>query len=79
MAATIQTNFRMRHSFGKIEHILEIPNLIDIQKRSYDKFLQTDVLRDERENIGLQGVFNSVFPIRDFNGAGHRYTPAAIA
>jgi len=68
MAATIQTNFRMRHSFGKIEHILEIPNLIDIQKRSYDKFLQTDVHRDERENIGLQGVFNSVFPIRDFNG-----------
>ena len=68
MAATIQTNFRMRHSFGKIEHILEIPNLIDIQKRSYDKFLQTDVPRDERENTGLQGVFNSVFPIRDFNG-----------
>jgi DNA-directed RNA polymerase subunit beta len=68
MAATIQTNFRMRHSFGKIEHILEIPNLIDIQKRSYDKFLQTDVSRDDRENTGLQGVFNSVFPIRDFNG-----------
>jgi len=39
MAATIQTNFRMRHSFGKIEHILEIPNLIDIQKRSYEKAL----------------------------------------
>jgi DNA-directed RNA polymerase subunit beta len=53
---TIQTNFRMRHSFGKIEHILEIPNLIDIQKRSYDKFLQTDVPRDDRENTGLQGV-----------------------
>ncbi len=68
MAATIQTNFRMRHTFGKIEHIIEIPNLIDIQKRSYDKFLQTDVSRDDRENIGLQGVFNSVFPIRDFNG-----------
>jgi len=68
MAATIQTNFRMRHSFAKIEHILEIPNLIDIQKRSYDKFLQTDVPRDDRDNTGLQGVFNSVFPIRDFNG-----------
>ena len=68
MAAMIQTNFRMRHSFGKIEHILEIPNLIDIQKRSYDKFLQTDVPRDDRANTGLQGVFNSVFPIRDFNG-----------
>ncbi|MDH3844774.1 MAG: DNA-directed RNA polymerase subunit beta, partial [Myxococcales bacterium] len=68
MAATIQTNFRMRHSFGKIEHILEIPNLIDIQKRSYDKFLQTELPRDDRGNSGLQGVFNSVFPIRDFNG-----------
>ena len=68
MAATIQTNFRMRHSFGKIERFLEIPNLIDIQKRSYDKFLQANVPLSEREEIGLQGVFNSVFPIRDFNG-----------
>ena len=68
MATAIQTNFRMRHSFGKIEHILEIPNLIDIQKKSYDKFLQTEEPRDERDDSGLQGVFNSVFPIRDFNG-----------
>ena len=68
MAATIQTNFRMRHSFGKIERFLAIPNLIDIQMRSYDKFLQSSVHREERKDIGLHSVFNSVFPIRDFNG-----------
>ena len=68
MAATIQTNFRVRHSFAKIQRIIEIPNLIDIQKRSYDKFLQSNVPPHERVDIGLQGVFRSVFPIRDFNG-----------
>ncbi|HJL20863.1 MAG: DNA-directed RNA polymerase subunit beta [Sandaracinus sp.] len=69
MAATkIQTNFRVRHSFGKIERILEVPNLIDIQKRSYDKFLQSTVPIDERDEMGLQSVFKSVFPIKDFNG-----------
>ncbi len=67
-APKIQTNFRVRHSFGKIERILEVPNLIDIQKRSYDKFLQSNVPPHERADIGLQGVFKSVFPIRDFNG-----------
>ncbi len=63
----IQTNFRTRHSFGKIERILEVPNLIDIQKRSYEKFLQANVPSHEREDIGLQAVYKSVFPIRDFN------------
>jgi DNA-directed RNA polymerase subunit beta len=65
---TVQTNFRIRQSFGKIEKIIELPNLIDIQKRSYEKFLQSNVASLEREDSGLQGVFRSVFPIRDFNG-----------
>src|SRR3954464_980093 len=65
---TVQTNFRIRQNFGKIEKIIEIPNLIDIQKKSYEKFLQSNVPLNEREDIGLQGVFRSVFPIRDFNG-----------
>jgi DNA-directed RNA polymerase subunit beta len=69
MASTIQTNFRIRHSFGKITQIIDIPNLIDIQKRSYEKFLQANVPHEERTDIGLQGVFKSVFPIRDFQGA----------
>ncbi len=68
MVAAIQTNFRVRQSFGKIERIIEIPNLIDIQMKSYDKFLQTVVEPGQRQEFGLQGVFRSVFPIRDFNG-----------
>ena len=68
MVAAIQTNFRVRQSFGKIERIIEIPNLIDIQMKSYDKFLQTSIEPGQRQDYGLQGVFRSVFPIRDFNG-----------
>src|SRR5262245_10214004 len=68
MASAIQTNFRVRQSFGKIHRIIDIPNLIDIQMRSYEKFLQAAVAANERQDYGLQGVFRSVFPIRDFNG-----------
>ncbi|MGE0786213.1 MAG: DNA-directed RNA polymerase subunit beta [Sandaracinaceae bacterium] len=68
MASMVQTNFRIRHSFGKINQIIDIPNLIDIQKKSYEKFLQATTPVPERTDIGLQGVFKSVFPIRDFNG-----------
>lgn len=64
----MQTNFRVRHSFGKIHHVVEVPNLIDIQKRSYEKFLQANVPQAERKDIGLQGVFKSIFPVRDFDG-----------
>ena len=67
MAATIQNNFRIRKNFAKIQKIIEIPNLIDIQKHSYDKFLQSDKGPEQREDLGLQGVFKSVFPIKDFN------------
>ena len=67
MASAIQNNFRIRKSFAKLANVIDIPNLIDIQKRSYDKFLQTDITPDAREDVGLQGVFNSVFPIKDFS------------
>jgi DNA-directed RNA polymerase subunit beta len=67
MASAIQNNFRVRKSFAKLEQVIEIPNLIDIQKRSYDQFLQLDIHPDKREAIGLQGVFKSVFPIKDFS------------
>ena len=59
---------RMRRSFGKIEKIIEIPSLIDMQKRSYERLLQRDVPPGEREDIGLQGAYQSVFPIHDFAG-----------
>ena len=67
MASVVQKNFRIRNSFGQINKVIEIPNLIDIQKQSYVKFLQMDTPSDERDDIGLQGVFKSVFPIKDFN------------
>src|SRR5450432_3020229 len=67
MALVIQNNFRSRKSFAKIGKIIDIPNLIDIQKQSYEKFLQKDTPLDKREDVGLQGVFKSVFPIKDFS------------
>ncbi len=54
-----------RKKYGKIKEILDIPNLIEIQLNSYEKFLQKDVPPEKRENIGLQAVFKSVFPIKD--------------
>src|SRR5256714_983569 len=67
MAGTIQCGRRSRKDFGKIPSIVEIPNLIEVQKRSYETFLQKDVQPDRREEIGLQAVFKSVFPIADYN------------
>ncbi|MGB8685488.1 MAG: DNA-directed RNA polymerase subunit beta [Candidatus Binatus sp.] len=63
----VTSNLRIRRSFGKIKKIIEIPNLIEIQKRSYDDFLQVGVSTDDRADVGLQAVFKSVFPIKDFN------------
>src|SRR6266699_996733 len=67
MASVIQNNFRVRKNYAKINKIIDIPNLIDIQKQSYEKFLQKDIPQDQREDVGLQGVFKSVFPIKDFS------------
>jgi len=68
MPSKIQKNFRLRESYGKIQKVVDIPNLIDIQRQSYEKFLQSMVDPADREDTGLQAVFKSVFPIRDFNG-----------
>ena len=67
MASVIQNNFRVRKNYAKITKIIDIPNLIDIQKQSYEKFLQKDIPADQRDEVGLQGVFGSVFPIKDFS------------
>ena len=58
---------RKRLNLGKVPPFLEIPNLIEIQKRSYENFLQKDVPLDKREESGLQAAFLSVFPILDYN------------
>jgi DNA-directed RNA polymerase subunit beta len=68
MASKVQSNFRHRTNLGRVEPIEEIPNLIDIQKSSYDKFLQSELSPRERREIGLEAVFRSVFPIKDFDG-----------
>jgi DNA-directed RNA polymerase subunit beta len=68
MASVVQSNFRIRKNLGRISRVIEVPNLIDIQKSSYDKFLQSTVPLNERVEVGLQAVFRSVFPIKDFNG-----------
>jgi DNA-directed RNA polymerase subunit beta len=57
----------VRLNFSKIEKIIDIPNLIDVQRKSYESFLQKDVSPEDRQETGLQAVFKSVFPIRDFN------------
>src|SRR5687767_10703158 len=55
-----------RQDFSKIKTAVPIPNLIEIQRDSYNRFLQMDLLPEERINTGLQAVFQSVFPISDF-------------
>src|ERR1700678_4408471 len=57
---------RSRLHFSKIHTAFQIPNLIEVQRRSYERFLQMDKLPSEREDNGLQSVFTSVFPITDF-------------
>jgi DNA-directed RNA polymerase subunit beta len=67
MAFQVANNLRFRRSFGRIRKIIDLPYLIEIQKNSYDLFLQKDAAPTERQNMGLQEVFKSVFPIKDFN------------
>src|SRR2546429_7966224 len=57
-----------RVDFSKIKTSIPIPNLIEVQKHSYERFLQMNLLPNERDDAGLQTVFNSVFPISDFRG-----------
>ncbi|MBN1472057.1 MAG: DNA-directed RNA polymerase subunit beta [Syntrophaceae bacterium] len=57
-----------RKNFGQVKKILDIPNLIDIQTQSYEKFLQREIVPAKRGNFGLQGAFKGVFPISDFSG-----------
>ena len=58
---------RVRRSFGRIPEVAPMPNLIEVQKSSYDTFLQIGSTPDGRDDFGLQEVFKSVFPIRDFS------------
>jgi DNA-directed RNA polymerase subunit beta len=68
MAETKSIAARERTNFSKIKTAIQIPNLIEVQKNSYERFLQMNMLPEERDDAGLQAVFNSVFPISDFRG-----------
>jgi DNA-directed RNA polymerase subunit beta len=59
---------RVRKSFAKSKEIVEKPHLIAMQRMSYEGFLQFDKQPDQREDVGLQSIFKSVFPVEDFNG-----------
>jgi DNA-directed RNA polymerase subunit beta len=71
MAQTLSFNGRrrVRKFFGKIPEVAEMPNLIEVQKASYDQFLMVEEPKGGRPDEGLQAVFKSVFPITDFSGA----------
>lgn len=58
---------RLRKHYQKIPLAIDLPYLIEVQKKSYDQFLQIDVPANQRKNIGLQGVFTSIFPVTDFS------------
>ena len=67
MAQNMNGHSRRRRDFGRIPAVLEMPNLIEVQRASYDQFLQHGAVEAQRTDDGLQGVFRSVFPIRDFS------------
>ena len=67
MAYSIANNHLLRKHFQEIQRIIDIPNLIDIQKNSYQRFLQAELPPSARQSIGLEAVFRSVFPIKDFS------------
>ena len=67
MANTFLGQKRLRRYYGKIREVLEMPNLIEVQKSSYDLFLNSGDQPDPSDGEGIMGVFQSVFPIKDFN------------
>ena len=58
---------KIRKSFGKIPLVTSLPNLVEVQKRSFDSFLQLKTDPEKRENSGLHSIFKSVFPIHDYS------------
>ena len=67
MAQTFAGQKRIRKFYGKIREVLEMPNLIEVQKSSYDLFLKSGDQPEPQDGEGIMGVFQSVFPIKDFN------------
>jgi DNA-directed RNA polymerase subunit beta len=64
----VEAHDRERRDFARIPTIIDLPNLIEVQQKSYGRFLQQERSPADREDRGLEAVFRSVFPINDFNG-----------
>ena len=79
MSRLLANNYRYRRTFSKIPTVLDVSNLIEIQKNSYDIFLQPETTPADRTDVGLQAVFKSVFPIDDFSGRASLQTALASA
>jgi DNA-directed RNA polymerase subunit beta len=67
MAQSYLGQKRLRKYYGKIREVLDMPNLIEVQKSSYDLFLRSGEAEIPTDGEGIKGVFQSVFPIKDFN------------
>ena len=68
MSLTFTGKKRIRKSFGRIPEVIRMPNLIEVQKSSYNQFLQKSIPHEERGlDEGMHGVFHSVFPVRDLS------------
>ena len=67
MAQSFTGKKRIRKSFGRIPEAVQMPNLIEVQRSSYEQFLQRQVRPADRRIEGIEAVFRSVFPIKDFN------------
>src|SRR5260370_24130966 len=67
MAQTFTGKKRIRKSFGRIPEAVQMPNLIEVQRSSYEQFLQRETRSSERRIEGIEAVFRSGFPIKDFN------------
>jgi DNA-directed RNA polymerase subunit beta len=67
MAQSFTGKKRIRHSFGRIPEAVQMPNLIEVQRSSYEQFLQRETRAADRREEGVEAVFRSVFPIKDFN------------
>ena len=68
MANAVINNLSLRKNFSRIGKVADIPDLIEVQKKSYDQFLQADIKPEARVDRGLQAIFKGVFPIKAVSG-----------
>ncbi len=70
MSKTLTERRRIRKSYGKIEAAVQMPNLIEVQRNSYETFLQREIKKEARDSSGLNGALSSIFPIEDYQNRG---------